>query len=140
MSIEIRVNGKLFEAAAVGHRQLGFGLGSSARSSSVTVTIPAVEFVDLLQDSYDRYVEETRGMWEEDDPEDELAVAGYPPLREVVQHPRLLNFLLSECLTFAFLEAVAPSSSPEWMIESLEAVSVVEGSIEVSGSATAAMP
>lgn len=125
MSIRIEIQGSRVDPKKVSYRQLGFGQETGPDLDKVEILASESVFLELLQDDYDQYLAETRGLWDDNDAEDLLFVAGYPPLREAARDPQLLAFVLQECLAFQFLEHVASSSDPKpgWLVESIVGVS-----------------
>jgi hypothetical protein len=120
--LSIVVDGQPVEPRLIGHRDLGFGQDPGHETETLELQMPAALLVELLGENYRSFVGETREMWTEEEEEDILVKAGYPPFEEVVASQALLEFVLRDCLVFPFLEAVASSPEPTWVINELVGV------------------
>jgi len=122
MQAEVRVEGTVTPSGHVGHTQLGFGRGRLAPTLSIEIRVHRHDLVEALGPAYDAYVSDTRDMWPEGDDDDPLVAARYPTLENVSFAPKLLWFVIRECLLFEFLEATASAERPTIFIHDLTSV------------------
>lgn len=125
------LNGRTVPCEDVGHRDLGFGEDADFCTAQMDVVMADDAFLELMGDSYASYVEDTKGMIDEEDEDDLLSQAGHPPLGEVLRNQKLLEYLIRECLLFPFLEVVAASPKPKWIINNILSVAREGGIVKV---------
>lgn len=110
----------------LGHRQLGYGQDAGAPTRRLSLVIDVADFVRIVDTPYASYVEDVADDGDCDD-EDPLIAAGYPPLARVVEEPRLLQFVATECLHFQLLEELANSRDPRVVVNQVVDAQVGSG-------------